>query len=484
MAVRNDFSLVQDTDPRYVEIAAPSTEIVMQDHVDTLRILEDDFVNMGFPSLIQASGKEDLGGGTLVAITVEQQNLQLAFQARFTPAATGTVTTASGPPSVLNRITFADSGADFIAAGVQPGSYIINWTDRSVTDVVRVIDATTLETKTLVNGTDNEFDLADDYSLWNITQVRTSGGNLVAVDEVDISIPAILPTWGTQVILTTSSSATIQELTEIRYSTYQNAVWYEAASGNVGTDYPNGTPLQPVNNFPDAVAIAAALGFVEIKVIGSATLDTGDDVSGLRIVGQDPDITTITINTGADVIMSQFREATLTGVLDGDSVVKDCVIQPPLSFVEGTIQSCLIEAGTITLGGSSDVNILDCWSGVAGTSTPIIDYGGSGRDLLMRNYSGGVELRNKTGADNVSIDLNSGQVILDSTVTAGTIVVRGIGNLTDSSIGATVVNQLVNAATTATAVWDAATSDHNAAGTFGNFMQTKVLTIAKFFGLK
>ena len=38
----------------------------------------------------------------------------------------------------------------------------------------------------------------------------------------------------------------------------------------------------------------------------------------------------------------------------------------------------------------------------------------------------------------MSIDLNSGQVVLDSTVTNGTIVIRGVGKLTDNSVGATV----------------------------------------------
>jgi hypothetical protein len=39
----------------------------------------------------------------------------------------------------------------------------------------------------------------------------------------------------------------------------------------------------------------------------------------------------------------------------------------------------------------------------------------------------------------------SGQLILEATVTAGTIVARGIGKLLDSSVGATVVDELVDA---------------------------------------
>jgi hypothetical protein len=70
-----------------------------------------------------------------------------------------------------------------------------------------------------------------------------------------------------------------------------------------------------------------------------------------------------------------------------------------------------------------------------------------------------VRLLNKTGSAPVSIDLNSGQVVLESTVTAGEVVIRGIGKLTDNSQGATVKA--------------------------GDLIQgSKLLTVAKFLGLK
>ena len=486
MATRNDITVIQQLSPRVAEVAQPSTEVVMQDYVDTLRVEEEQFQSMGFQRLIDASGKQDLGGGVLVGVTVEENNLQLAFEPNVTPVHIGTVTTPSGPPNAVGRVQFSDSTADWDALNVQPGSFVINFTDNSVVDVVRVVDTTTLETRTPANGTDNEFDAADVIHVFNIRQCSTSGGNLVAKDANDITIPAILPTAFTQVILQTSSSATIQELTEIRYSTYQNAVWYQAGSGNSGTAYPNGTPLQPLDNFQDAKSICDALGFKDIRVIGDATFTSGDDVAGFRIIGQDPALTNLSIGASANVAGSQFSEATVTGTLDGDSVIRNCTVQPPLSFVEGTLRSCLIEAGTITLSGSADVNILDCWSGVAGTSTPTIDCGGSGRDLLMRNYSGGIQLINKTGADNISVDLNSGQVKVEATVTAGTIVVRGSGELTDNSTGTAVVNSdgLLNKAAISAATWDALIANHTVAGSFGSFIARRLLTTAKFFALR
>ena len=201
--------------------------------------------------------------------------------------------------------------------------------------------------------------------------------------------------------------------------------------------------------------------------------------------GDDPDLSLITLDSGADVSQSQFRHAEITGVLDGGSIIRECRIRPPLTFVEGTLTQCLIEAGTITLSGSEDVHILDCWSGVAGLSTPIIDYGGSGRNLILRNWSGGIEIQNKTGADAVSIDLTAGQVVLDSTVTAGTFRVAGVGRLVDNSTGTTINDEgLINKSSIAAGVWDSLLSAHQVVGSFGEYVGKKLLSIGKFLGLK
>ena len=184
--------------------------------MDTVRVLEDDFQNMSFPFLISASGKEDLGDSVQVGITVQENNARLAFESRRTPAIDeSTVTTASGSPNVLNRYTFSDTNADFVTAGIEPGSLVINWTDRSMADVVEVISATELRMEALVNGTDNEMQFGDVYSIFNIIQMRVSAGNLTAVDDLAAAINAVLPTAFTQVVVAQSSSATIIGLTDI-----------------------------------------------------------------------------------------------------------------------------------------------------------------------------------------------------------------------------------------------------------------------------
>lgn len=200
--------------PRVAEVQDPSVIITMQDLVDTSRIDEEEFSKgLSFKNIMNASGKQDLGGGVSVGITVSMQNMLLAFEARTTPAETGTVTTPSGAP-VIGRITFSDGAADFVAAGVQRGSMVINFTDQSIADVVSVDNLTTLTTKVLVNGIGNTYDTADVYHVYNVIQCTARGGNLTAVGSTGAGISPILPTAFTQVVIEQSASATLIQDTD------------------------------------------------------------------------------------------------------------------------------------------------------------------------------------------------------------------------------------------------------------------------------
>lgn len=208
MTTRIDVLQVYTEDPRISTVEAPSVEYLVQDVIDTIRKAEDSFQGQSYAKLVDAGGKEDLGGGVENGITATLQNNVVEFEARRTPAETGTITT----PAVTGAdgfIRLIDATADFAAAGIQPGSFVINFTDQSVTDVRSVISATELKCKPLVNGVDDDFDAADVYHVFNIIQCDARGGNLVAVDELGANISPILPSAFTQVLLSSSSSATL-----------------------------------------------------------------------------------------------------------------------------------------------------------------------------------------------------------------------------------------------------------------------------------
>lgn len=320
-------------------------------------------------------------------------------------------------------------------------------------------------------------------------------GNLAVEDTV---LPAFIATTGdyTAAILglqpiTQGVTPSMQE--QLEFSSYGGGVTIDVTSPFTGLLYPIGTAQQPVNNLQDAHDISFERGFTSFYVLGDLTIDVGTiDFQGDIFIGESQSKSTITIDPAADVNRAEFYNAHIQGTLDGNAKLQDCLIDN-LNYINGYVEQCVLAPGTILLGGSETAHFLDCWSGVPGTGTPEIDMGGTGQSLAIRNYNGGISLKNKTGPESVSLDINSGQVVLQNTVTNGTIVARGVGKLIDENgdhiqtgtwSGVTIVNEMVSTKEMVKEVWGAQTVDHNQSGTFGDKIGKKLLTTAKYLGLK
>ena len=439
MTIRDDIQIQWYEDPRIAEITTASNEVSAQDSHDTLATLQDQPEGHQFPFLVSSAGKENLGGGSLVGITSTLQNTQYAPQ-RSSPRSTTVDTVTTGGTN-----TVICSGATFQTDGVQRGDWILNWTDQSITEVLTVTSETELQVRTPegLAASSNDFAVNDVLTVWEVSEFQLAGGNFVAIDDVGGDINPLFTVFGRFATRTSAASATLQELQDIQYSSFNGGITVDLINGVSGTVFPTGTERQPVNNFTDALTIAQTRGFLTFYVVGDATIDSANNYTDYRFIGQGQNLSTFTLAAAANFTNASFEEATCTGTLDGDSHIENCIIDD-LTFVSGVISNCILNPGTITLGGSQTAHFINCASGVPGVSTPIIDCGGSGQPLALRNYNGGIELENKTGSDSVSIDLNSGQIVLDSTVTNGTIVCRGVGKLTDNSSGATVVNEILS----------------------------------------
>ena len=156
MTLRTDLTYDFSTSPRIITVGSPSTEITIQDLLDTLREREDELNNgVEFKHLINAAGKEDLGGGVSVGITATLQNAKLAFEARDT--------------------------SPFV-------------------------------------------------------QCNILGGNLVAVDTNQVSIDPIQTTDFTQVVKTSSTSASLIATSSPTSSEIADAVWDETMSDHTSSD--------------------------------------------------------------------------------------------------------------------------------------------------------------------------------------------------------------------------------------------------------
>lgn len=210
MATRSDVKVEFNASPRVLQVDAPSEIISIQDIVDSVRKQEDTFSGMSHPKLLDAAGKSTLGTGIKTGITATLQNTVLSFEGRFTPAQIGTATSTPSNP-INGRQTLIDNSASFVTNNVRRGSFIINFSDMSVSDVIVVNSESQLECRTLSNGTLNSYTLGDTYHIFNISQVRANEGNLVAIDDVGNNISPVLPTAFTQVVVELSTSASLVE---------------------------------------------------------------------------------------------------------------------------------------------------------------------------------------------------------------------------------------------------------------------------------
>jgi len=246
-----------------------------------------------------------------------------------------------------------------------------------------------------------------------------------------------------QVSVRSANSAGLQDLSTLLSAAYNGIVCVDVVSGQAGTDVPVGTRATPVNNFVDAITIAERESIAVIQILRSCTIGAGADIANKRLVGDSAVTVQVTIEPAANVTGCAFEALTVTGTLDGQNEFTSCNLLD-ITYVNGFILQCALN-GTITLGGAAQCSILDCWSNVSGGGPgqfAAVDMGGAGNSLALRNYAGGINILNYSGGGAVSIDMSSGRVLVDSTVTGGEIYVRGVGDVVDQSTAPTQVFDL------------------------------------------
>ena len=261
----------------------------------------------------------------------------------------------------------------------------------------------------------------------NLVGANSNVGDVVNVNNVSVR---------------SANSAGLQDLSTLLQSAYANQVCVDLINGQAGTSTPIGTRGRPVNNFDDARAIAENNSISVIQILSPATVANTDFGAGYTFRA-DSGVIQVDIEPSANVLGCTFENMTISGTLDGSNTFRQCAILD-IEYVNGFIYQCAL-AGTITVGGGAQASILDCWSNIAGGGagqSPEIDMGGFGNSLALRNYSGGIELRNYSGGGGVSLDMSSGRVVMDPTITAGEMTVRGVADVIDNSTGTAQIHDL------------------------------------------
>lgn len=250
--------------------------------------------------------------------------------------------------------------------------------------------------------------------------VNQIGLNTNAADKVNVN----------QVSIRSSNSAGLVTSAAIEFGEYGDGVTIDSTLTTERTNYPYGTNREPVGNVPDAAFIANFRGFTQLFVVKDLTLTAGDDVRGYHMIGKTHINTVIVIEPEALCLKTRFSAFDITGTLDGDSEIKDCVVRSLIYFNGHIHDSYLI--GTIFLSGSLQANISNCKI-LDVLNPPTINCGGTGQNLMMPNYSGRLIIDNLTGTSQVAIGLDAGEVIINPTCISGTIAISGNGRVIDNS---------------------------------------------------
>ena len=224
----------------------------------------------------------------------------------------------------------------------------------------------------------------------------------------------------------------------ISRSAYGGAVWIDTTSGNTGTTVGvDGVEGNPVDNFADAQAIAAAIGVKELRFRGTATLAAA--LSGFTVIGHG---TSAQITLGSqDVGNTRFVGCQLVGTSGGGQFkADDCDVDSSDSW-EGIFQRCWL-VGTQTLaGGTSDW--IDCTnadpSDLEFAFTTAVPH-----SLQIHRFSGGLELSGADDAGHVAdVTLIGDRLTIGATNVLGSITASGFAQVSDTSGGATVDTEAV-----------------------------------------
>jgi len=242
--------------------------------------------------------------------------------------------------------------------------------------------------------------------------------------------------------IATSAGKRLRQVADI--GVYEGGqVWIDTVNGTAGTaNYENGTVDLPSDNIADATTLANAVNITRFKIAPNSSFTLASDYTGFNFSGDGK----WTLNLGGrDLNKTTIIHATISGTCTSSNEphFENCQIGTV------TLPTCEILSSrltdTITLSSAGTYSLDHCVSGVAGTGSPVIDFGAAVGDI---NYSGGIRILNmgQLGTDNMSLEGN-GALTIDATCVGGTIVLRGNFKVTDNSGGAVTIVKDDNSAT-------------------------------------
>lgn len=238
-------------DPRLIIIPSPQTDITIQELVNAIRDWEDSDVGGSYEYLIDATGKQTLGAGLQVGITLQLNNAQLQFEPINTVHASG-LATADDPNGKL----LDDSLASFLSDGLHKGDIVFNYSNYSMGTLLEVVSDTRLRTSILYGGSRDDWRIGDTYQVYHTVEATITGGNLVAIDSNGDELQPLLQAANVaHTIESATSAAIVQGESSI---TEQDKT--DIADAVADRDYEGGLSLEEMMRIVMAATAGATAG--------------------------------------------------------------------------------------------------------------------------------------------------------------------------------------------------------------------------------
>ena len=223
------------------------------------------------------------------------------------------------------------------------------------------------------------------------------------------------------------------------------AIWVDTVDGAAGSvSWVNGTADNPVNNWADALTLAANLSLNEFRINNGSTVTLTSSAAGSLMYGE---FWTLALG-GQNIAGAYIHGASVTGTSTGVAqVFEDCDIGTSTIYNGTLFKDCRF-TGTITLGAVGTYTITGA---KADSSVPTFNFNSGASTIICRNYQGGIITSNMVSGSTLVLDIVGGPVTLGG-ANATVSIVGIVNSLTNNLTGSPTVDTvgMLNQSTLAT----------------------------------
>jgi len=423
---------------RFIKIGSPTTQVTIQELINAIRDFEDDWQGMDIDKIADCTGKDDLGGGVKVGITLRLINWKVKFDDR------------SGPTTILCKITggnlvAVDSNGDPMDP-VEPSTYVMVMITSSSSATLQTLQLTDLKYRVEQIGKDH-YAYGDTY-YWD--PINGNDENTGVEKDAAVATFAkahdLVTDYHHDVIVAVPGNNTDYTQTDEKIVISKNQLSVRGPG--------NGFKFIPTTSGQDTITITGK--GVEFKGFEVQTKSGGSDI-GIKITGNNAlvDMVKIKNTTSHGIQILESGNSKIASVhiegCSGDGINIGSNVER-LEIQGAQIYEC--EGNGICVDGSNILRVtITGESSIHNNTLDGIDIA-SGAEFFL--YEGILGYNGGWG-----IDIHSGvsSTMISENVKIGENV---LGKLNDNGTGT-----IVYAHTRAGYVWDAFLNDHKASGSFG-----------------